>query len=197
MDEYWSVIPNFSNYMVSSNGRIFSKKRQILLIPYIRSGYEIVYLYKEGKRYKKSVHRIVAETFINNVSNKPCVDHINTIRNDNRIENLRWVTHSENVRGNPLTYSKYIRKKGCESHLYGKRYSAKNIYAYDDYGCLVKSYDAICDVSKDGFNPSSASRSAKCSNKKYKDLTWSFVKLAITNQIINDSSRQNQTVGER
>lgn len=54
-------------------------------------------------RYKKVcargkahlVHRLVAETFITNTEDKPTVDHINRVRDDNRVENLRWATHRE------------------------------------------------------------------------------------------------------
>ena len=52
------------------------------------------------------IHRAVAELFIPNPENKPCVDHINTDRLDNRAENLRWVTHKENC-NNPLTKKHY------------------------------------------------------------------------------------------
>ena len=48
------------------------------------------------------VHRMVAELFIPNQENKPFIDHINTNKLDNRAENLRWVTQSENM-NNPLT----------------------------------------------------------------------------------------------
>ena len=47
---------------------------------------------------RTTVHRLVAEAFIPNTDNKEEVNHINSIRNDNRISNLEWVTHSENMK---------------------------------------------------------------------------------------------------
>ena len=44
------------------------------------------------------VHRLVALSFIDNPKRKPCIDHINGMRDDNRVENLEWMTNQENVR---------------------------------------------------------------------------------------------------
>ena len=58
------------------------------------------------------VHRLLAIAFIPNPENKPCIDHINGVRDDNRLENLRWATHKENLnafRSNPVA----VITKGC------------------------------------------------------------------------------------
>lgn len=61
------------------------------------SGYPFVSLINQFGRKSKGLHRIIAEAFIPNPENKPCINHINSIRTDYRIENLEWVTAKENV----------------------------------------------------------------------------------------------------
>lgn len=62
-----------------------------------RKGYMYVHVSTNGISQQKAVHRLVAQTFIPNPKNKPCVNHKNTIKTDNRVENLEWVTSSENM----------------------------------------------------------------------------------------------------
>ena len=71
----------------------------MILKPYKKpNGYYQITLCKNGKRKKFTVHRLYSKAFIPNEDNKPFIDHINRIRTDNRLENLRWATRSENSR---------------------------------------------------------------------------------------------------
>ncbi len=97
-DEKWKVIDEFPDYEVSSLGRVFSKKRNRMLKPYKSRGYEVVDLgVRSENRGARYVHRLVATAFIENPENKEEVNHKNSKRDDNRIENLEWVTPQENV----------------------------------------------------------------------------------------------------
>lgn len=71
-------------------------KGKALITKTDRGGYNYVNLAKNGKCISAKVHRIVAETFIDNPNNEPVVNHINEVKTDNYVDNLEWVTIKEN-----------------------------------------------------------------------------------------------------
>ena len=100
-DEEWrDVIGYDGHYQVSNLGRVKSFKWNVekILKPNLNSGYCRVSLYQNGKLKKVLVHVLVARAFLPNPNNLPVVNHINNVHADNRVENLEWVTYSENQR---------------------------------------------------------------------------------------------------
>lgn len=117
VQEIWKDILGYEGYYrVSTNGRIKSRMRLRLLrnahrnsyyIQVLRdqirgqyinkAGYPVVVLSNGNRTNPIPVHRLVAGAFIENPENKPCVNHINSMRNDNHVSNLEWCTQKENM----------------------------------------------------------------------------------------------------
>ena len=179
--EAWKNIEGFEGeYIVSSLGFVASVKKGTILINNINSsGY--CYVRLKGRNY--TVHRLVASAFIDNPEDKEQIDHINCKKTDNRAENLRWATRSENNK-NPITLEKHRKK------MLGKKFSqstklkmrnsspnSKKVAQIDVLtGCVLYEYESTMDAFRQTeIDPSRISKT--CRNKaftagKYK---WKYV----------------------
>jgi hypothetical protein len=91
-------VDGFSNYYVTKEGKIYSKSHMRMLSQKTDgSGYKLVTLYNKKNKNEKLVHRLVAQAFIENPDDKAMVNHKNKIKSDNNIDNLEWVSASENM----------------------------------------------------------------------------------------------------
>lgn len=97
------TVKDYPLYDITEDGTVINTRTNKALKPIVtKKGYLQVNLSINGNRKACLIHKLVAEAFIPNPDNLPEVDHINTIRSDNRVSNLRWVTRKENE-NNPLT----------------------------------------------------------------------------------------------
>lgn len=108
--EKWKKLKKFGDYQISNFGNIKSPDVEMktptgknwirkgkLLKPYkSKKGYLSVDLRINGKRKIMLVHRLVAETFIPNIYNKPQINHIDGDKTNNNVNNLEWCTNGEN-----------------------------------------------------------------------------------------------------
>lgn len=129
--EIFKDIQGYPNYQISNQGRVWNSKTQ----RYIKASkkdngyYALNLIAANGKRKKEYLHRLIALAFIDNPNNLPQVDHKDRNRENNSIENLRWVSASTNQRN--TKHNRVI-----------KQYD-KNGNLLNTYGSIVEAVEAV------------------------------------------------------
>ena len=127
--EQWCLISGFPNYMVSSCGRVMNIRTFRVLKPGMdRNGYLYVNLYSNGDMSTKTIHRLVGEAFILNLTDLPCVDHKDRNSLNNHLSNLRWCTQKENLQNRSKNKNGTSMYKGVSFNKKANKWSAQISY---------------------------------------------------------------------
>jgi len=165
----WKIIHFDEKYEVSDSGLVRRTDGKLIKSCVLTTGYSQVQL---SRKKKHLVHRLVAFAFCNGFEDGLVVNHKNGIRNDNRRENLEWVTASEN-------HLHSYRELSRVAPFLGKAGSSHNtsrpIISTDIKTGIKEFFDCGLDaVRKHGFSSSGISRACSGVIASHKGRTWSF-----------------------
>lgn len=183
-NEEWKDIKGYEGlYQVSNWGRVKSLERwvdfgtttkrkieEILLKASDNgNGYKCVKLGRNGG--KKFVHRLVAEAFIDNPNNYPCINHKDENKTNNNVDNLEWCSYSYNINYGNRTKKALENKKDTKNNI-----RSKPIVAIDFNGNIKYLFPSIGEAHREGFNLSGISQCCNFKRSSYKNLIWRFIK---------------------
>jgi hypothetical protein len=142
-------------YMVSNMGRVYSLlSNKIKKVSVGKFWYGHLALNNNRVRKEYLIHRLVAIAFLENKENKPQVNHINGMKSDNRVENLEWVTQSENQ---IHALDAWLKKR-------------KKTFQYDMEWNLLNTFKSLAEAGK--FLNKTSTNIWKCCNWWRKQAHW-------------------------
>ena len=124
--EQWRLIDGFPKYMVSSCGRVMNITTFRILKPGMdRKGYLFVILCSNIEMSTMRIHRLVANAFILNLTDLPCVDHKDRNSLNNHISNLRWCSKRQNDQNRSKRQNATSQYKGVSFHKKLNKWQAR------------------------------------------------------------------------
>lgn len=163
----------------------YNNKQWILKQYEDRNGYMYVTLQKDKKRKTIKVHRLVAEHFIENKNNYPCVNHIDSNRKNNDVSNLEWVTYKQNMEHAVKNHrfdnmaklnSERMKSNKLNGYIYANEITKKKIIQCDLDDNFIKKYQSISEASRQtGITITSISYCANGIRKSGGGYLWHFV----------------------
>lgn len=180
-EEIWNDIPGWEWYKVSTLWRVYSctkiwswwhtwKIKSACIDP---GWYPTVNLFNKEKRCAYKIHRLVAQSFISNPENKPCINHKNGIKHDNRVENLEWCTQSENIfHSINILWNKTFFQKNKVAKIWWENHNAKIILQYTLTWEFIKEWWSIADASRSLKIPTTNISKVCMGNRK---KAWWFI----------------------
>ena len=182
--EIWKDIKGYEGkYQISNYGNVKSLNyhrtgNEKLMKPTLQNnGYFWVMLCKPNKRFL--IHRLVADAFIQNPDNLPCVNHKDENKHNNHVDNLEWCTQLYNI--NYGTCRERIKKS-----LLNHPDTSRKVYQYTIDGKFVKEWESAMECERNGFKHTTIGiccKGGRFKNNKWVNITqhkgfkWSYEKL--------------------
>lgn len=145
------------------------RKSKILKPGIDRYGYKRVVLCKNGVKKYITIHRLVAEAFLENPDNLPEINHKDEDKSNNRADNLEYCTHEYNI--NYGTHN----ERAAKSNINGKL--SKKVYQYNLKGELVNTWISAAEAGRNGYNSGNINSCCRNESKTYKGYIWSHTKI--------------------
>lgn len=167
----WKPIKDFEGYFINELGEVKSTRsfkgteEKILKGSYNQQGYKTYNLMKKGKVYRKTLHRLLMETYTPNPNNLPCINHIDGNILNNSLENLEWCTYGHN------------QKEAYRLGLKQPRIKPKEIVQLDKNYNIVAFWKSTNEAGRKlGYSVGNISNCCNCRIKTAYGYIWRYVK---------------------